>query len=399
MSMLSVRQLGKCYHLFPTPKDRLKEMLTGRVRHEKFWALRDVDFEIRQGESLGIVGDNGAGKSTLLKLIAGTIRPTRGSIGKQGRLTAILELGSGFHPEFSGRENLYFSASLMGISREEISERLDAIIDFSELGEAIDRPIKSYSSGMVVRLAFALVTSVNPDILVIDEALAVGDQHFQQKSMQRMQGFREQGCTILFCSHSMYHIKQLCSRAAWIDKGRLVAIGDTAEIVACYEDHVRSINAEKKASLPADNKQAATEESKKGTGLHKIRSVELSDIDAASGLLLSKDLVIQVDAESPDTSEPPNIGVLIERNDEVWINGIGTHLDKVPVQKIAPAHYRAVLRLPDLALLSGEYLVSAYLFDHTGLLVHEEWLKCDRFKIVSDTDKIGLIELPHVWEQ
>lgn len=178
-TVLRVRDLGKEYRLYASPRQRLKSLLTGRAFHKSHWALRGVSFDLRRGQCIGVIGDNGAGKSSLLKLLAGTLLPTTGALERVGRVTAILELGAGFHPDFTGRDNLYFGGSLIGIDRETMARLEPGIIEFSELGAALDRPVKTYSSGMSVRLAFALVTAVQPDLLIIDEALAVGDQHFQ----------------------------------------------------------------------------------------------------------------------------------------------------------------------------------------------------------------------------
>mgnify|MGYP002662738252 CR=1 FL=1 len=187
-----------------------------------------------QREVLALLGDNGAGKSSLLKLLAGTLQPSTGTVRRSGRVTAILELGAGFHPDFSGRDNLYFGGSLIGISREEMARLEPEIIEFCELGEALDRPVKTYSSGMTVRLAFALVTAVQPDVLIIDEALAVGDQHFQKKCVERITAFRNNGCTILFCSHSPYHNRHLCDRSLWCQAGQVARRGGTAGVLpAC----------------------------------------------------------------------------------------------------------------------------------------------------------------------
>lgn len=218
-TVLKVANVGKEYKLYASPRQRLKSLITGRSTHRSHWALRDVSFELQRGQCIGVIGDNGAGKSSLLKLLAGTLQPSTGSIERVGRVTAILELGAGFHPDFSGRDNLYFGGSLIGIDREEMARLEPEIVEFCELGEALDRPVKTYSSGMSVRLAFALVTAVQPDVLIIDEALAVGDQHFQKKCVDRIMAFRNAGCTILFCSHSPYHIRHLCDLALWLDGG------------------------------------------------------------------------------------------------------------------------------------------------------------------------------------
>ena len=217
---LEVVQLGKEYRLYDSPRQRLKALVTGRDIHRSHWALRDVSFALHRGQCLGVIGDNGAGKSSLLKLLAGTLQPSTGTVRRSGRVTAILELGAGFHPDFTGRQNLYFGGSLIGISAAEMARLEPEIIAFSELGEAMDRPVKTYSSGMTVRLAFALVTAVEPQLLIIDEALAVGDQHFQKKCVERIESFRNNGCTILFCSHSLYHVQQLCDTTLWLKGAR-----------------------------------------------------------------------------------------------------------------------------------------------------------------------------------
>jgi ABC-type polysaccharide/polyol phosphate transport system ATPase subunit len=234
MSKLQLDNLGKLYRIYPTPRDRLLELLSGKQRHQEHWALKKVTLDVAKGEAVGIIGNNGAGKSTLLQLITGTIVPSTGQVSYHGRLTAILELGTGFHPDFTGQDNLYYAGTLMGISREEIESRYEQIVSFSELGAAISQPLKTYSTGMVVRLAFSLVTMVDPDILIVDEALAVGDRNFQKKCIERMIEIQHSGTTILFCSHSMHHIMQFCDRALWLDKGDVRAIGEVSEVVNQY---------------------------------------------------------------------------------------------------------------------------------------------------------------------
>ena len=236
---LRLAGVGKEYKLYDSPRARLKSLLTGRALHRSHWALQGVSLELARGQCLGVVGSNGAGKSTLLKLITGTLQPSCGQLARSGRVTAILELGAGFHPEFTGRQNLYFGGSLIGIPAEQMRALEPEVLAFAEIGEAIDRPVKTYSSGMTVRLAFALVTAVEPDLLIIDEALAVGDQHFQKKCVERIEQFRRNGCTILFCSHSPYHIRHLCDVALWLDAGRVMEFGPTEAVLG----RTRSIRA------------------------------------------------------------------------------------------------------------------------------------------------------------
>lgn len=232
---IKVENLSKCYHIYDKPRDRLLQMLTrGRKQYfQEFWALKDVSFEIKKGETVGIIGRNGSGKSTLLQMICGTLNPTHGNVQTHGRVAALLELGSGFNPEFTGRENVYMNASVLGLSREEIDGRFDSIIAFADIGGFIEQPVKTYSSGMMVRLAFGVIAHVDADILVIDEALAVGDAFFTQKCMRFLRNFMETG-TVLFVSHDTGSVLSLCSRALWIDKGQTIQDGSPKEVCEQY---------------------------------------------------------------------------------------------------------------------------------------------------------------------
>jgi len=241
---IQVRELGKRYEMYARPADRLKQMVLPKVRRltrrgnreyfKEFWALRGISFDVYRGETVGIVGRNGSGKSTLLQIICGTLHPTLGSVQTRGRIAALLELGAGFNPEFTGRENVFLSSLLYGISEHELRERYDAICDFAGIGEFIDQPVKTYSSGMQVRLAFSVAINVNPEILVIDEALSVGDELFQRKCFARIETIRQNGATILFVSHAAGTVIDLCDRALLVDSGELLTIGQPKRIVGCY---------------------------------------------------------------------------------------------------------------------------------------------------------------------
>lgn len=233
---ISVKNLTKTYRIFGHPSDRIKQALTlGRMRfHQEFTALRDVSFEIKKGEVVGIIGRNGSGKSTLLQLICGILKPTSGSVEVNGRISALLELGSGFNPEFTGRENIFFQGAVMGISKNEMDAKFDGIAAFADIGEFIDQPVRIYSSGMYVRLAFATAIHSTPDILVIDEALSVGDEPFQRKCFERISQIREQGCTIIYVSHNMASVVELCDHALLLEHGRLAATGKPKLVIASY---------------------------------------------------------------------------------------------------------------------------------------------------------------------
>ena len=404
--VLQVRQIGKEYRLYDAPGQRLKALLTGGVYHRSHWALRDVSFALHRGQCMGVIGDNGAGKSSLLKLMAGTLQPSTGQIERRGRVTAILELGAGFHPDFTGRDNLYFGGSLIGIDSDEMARLEDSIIAFSELGAAIDRPVKTYSSGMVVRLAFALVTAVEPDVLIIDEALAVGDQHFQKKCVERIDAFRQNGCTILFCSHSLYHVRHLCDVTLWLDEGRTRALGETESVLASYEAHVRAqdagdavvpvlalaqdpagvgeVSAFGAGGLPADARAGLVSVAIANLGEGKPRKLE------------SQDLAITVCARAP-APECPSIGVMLEQVHGVGVTSVATHAEGVAPVLQVNGDWQITLTFPDLPLHTGEYVVSVYLFDSQGLVTYEEWKHCASFKWVYPSLTPGLVRLPHRW--
>jgi lipopolysaccharide transport system ATP-binding protein len=228
--------VSKSYSIYAKPGDRLKELATLQRKkfHRDFWALRDVSFEIKRGETFCIVGQNGSGKSTLLQMVAGILQPTEGTVAVQGRVSALLELGAGFNPEFSGRENVYLNGAILGLSTKQIDQRYKDIEEFAEIGEFIHQPVKTYSSGMVVRLAFAVAINVDPEVLLVDEALAVGDLYFRHRCMRKVHELRSRGITILFVSHSAGDVKAIGDRTMWLDQGRIVDIGETDRVVGKY---------------------------------------------------------------------------------------------------------------------------------------------------------------------
>ena len=258
---ISITNLSKCYQIYDTPRDRLKQFVVPHLQRlagqatkqyfREFWALKDVSFEVKRGETVGIIGRNGSGKSTLLQIICGTLSPTAGSIQTNGRIAALLELGSGFNPEFTGRENVYMNGSVLGLSTEEIDARFDDIAAFAEIGDFIEQPAKTYSSGMMVRLAFAVAINVDPEILIVDEALSVGDELFQRKCFSRIEAIRASGSTILFVSHSGGTIVDLCDRAVLMEAGKKLAVGKPKQIVGRYQ---------KLLYAPADKREAIREQ-------------------------------------------------------------------------------------------------------------------------------------------
>lgn len=429
--VLVVKNLGKEYKLYDSPRQRVKALLTGRAMHRSHWALRDVSFTLQRGQCIGVIGDNGAGKSSLLKLLAGTMQPSTGSIVRSGRITAILELGAGFHPDFTGRDNLYFAGSLIGIQHEEMRRLEPEIIAFSELQDAIDRPVKTYSSGMNVRLAFALVTAVQPDVLIVDEALAVGDQSFQRKCIERILDFRQKGCTILFCSHSPYHIRHLCDAALWLEKGRVQMLGETESVLAAYDVRTRQLQEEKErlqwgddapggvadtagaaACLAAaeDPAQPAADplatpyvvrppDAQRGedAGQARILSVEIDNLSSdAPPVLQGADLVVRF-AVRGNGDEMPQVGFMLEQRNGVGITCLATHEDGAQPTRMPDGSWTVTLTFPDLPLHSGDYVVSAYLFDASGLAVYDHWFQFTFFRFIYPKPLPGLVRLPHHW--
>jgi len=410
--VLQVSTLGKRYSSYPGPVARLKTLLGLHSHSQVYWALQDVSFDLQRGQCLGVVGDNGAGKSTLLKLLAGTLQPSAGTVQRSGRLTAILELGAGFHPDFTGRQNLMYGGSFIGLTPADMLRLSDQIIAYSELAQAIDRPVKTYSSGMVVRLAFALVTAVQPEVLIIDEALAVGDQHFQKKCVQRIAAFRQNGCTVLFCSHSLYHVRQLCDSVLWLDQGRVKALGDTESVLASYEAHVRlqdvagvaplsaELHGPDLPALQADPVPSHT--SNRVASLISACLVDAAQAGAAEELpcLRGPDLKLQVLAHS-DAAEAPSFGIMLEQLHGVGIASVASHADGVQPHRVVSASggtaWQIELTFDQLPLHSGHYLLSFYLFDAAGLVVYDEWKNHISFQWISPSLTPGLVKLPHHW--
>lgn len=240
--VISVNKLSKVYKLYNNPKDRLKEALslTRKKYHQEFHALNDISFNIKKGETVGIIGKNGSGKSTLLKILTGVLSSTEGEVTVNGKIAALLELGAGFNPEYTGMENIYLQGTILGFSREQMEKKIDAILAFAEIGEYIQQPVRTYSSGMFARLAFAVAINVEPEILIVDEALAVGDVRFQAKCFKKFEELKDQGVTILFVTHDVFSVRNMCDRAIWINQGVLLLEGDTSLVTAKYMEYMNS---------------------------------------------------------------------------------------------------------------------------------------------------------------
>lgn len=402
MSVLIAKDLGRFYRRYGKPVDSLKEFIFRKKYHQEFWALKDVSFRCEKGEVLGIVGDNGAGKSTLLKILAGTIKPSTGKLSVKGRVSAILELGSGFHPEYSGFENIHLACAMLGLTAQQVKEKQDEIIEFSELKEFIHQPVKHYSSGMFVRLAFSVVTSVDPDILVVDEALSVGDQHFQKKSMDRMMAFKDQGKSLVFCSHNLYQVKELCDRVIWIDKGKVQMQGKSGEVIDQYNDHVRmqnfQLSSNSKVAVEAKN-QTVKEESLTAY----LKEVSLVDANFdKNGVALYRTgdpfkVKFQVKKQAIIEIDDIHVGVIIKRNDDVQCFGVSTVIDGVSLYEIEQNELGVVYEIPELNLLSGQYSLEIWLIDSTSVHIYDSRMSCCEFKVRQPNTEVGVSYLDHRW--
>lgn len=388
-------RLGKEYQLYERPVDRLKQIFAGNKRryYREFSALSDVSFELKKGEVLGLVGRNGAGKSTLLQLICGTLTPSTGSVTVQGRIAALLELGAGFNPDFSGRENVYLNASILGLSKAEIDDRYEAIVEFSGIESFINQPVKTYSSGMYVRLAFSIATSVDPDILIVDEALSVGDGAFARKSFDRIMKLKARGATILFCSHSTYQIEALCGRAIWLEKGRVQMMGNPATVVANYQGFLDR-------DVGLTNQQVFTEvPSPKGHS--RIVSVNTS-VDGVVGSSMEvrsmeQTVGISVSFASDPVLPSPVVAVTLNAPDGRTVTSSSTHADGLVVERDANGRGTAMIEFPAIPLLKGEYFVWVYLLSEDGIHVYDTAGNVATLHFSQKSLEQGLVSLSHDW--
>lgn len=314
---ISIRGVSKKFKVFTDRKTNLKEMFTDRKRAnrtEEFWALHDVSFDIPRGKTFGLIGHNGSGKSTLLKLIAGIHRPTSGDITSNGRISAMLELGAGFHPELSGRENIYLNGSILGLTRKQINDAMDQIIDFSGLREFIDTPVKVYSSGMFVRLGFAIAVNLKPEILVIDEVIAVGDEEFQRKCFDHLYELRRSGVTIILVSHSLGLMAELCDEVAWLDHGRLQGVGKARDLTDAYLESVNKREAEAAGADSNEYTDEVADAGRRSTGEIHVTGVDFIDADGktVSFLTTGDKATIRVRYEATEALEKAAFGVSID---------------------------------------------------------------------------------------
>jgi len=391
-SAVSVENVWKYFRLYHEKNQYLKStLLRGRrARYDEFWALKGVDFEIPFGSTFGIIGSNGSGKSTLLKCLAGILSPDKGSVSCNGRMAALLELGAGFHPDLSGRENIYLNGAILGMTRSEIDRKLEEIIDFSGLEKFVDTPVKNYSSGMVVRLGFAVATNVDPEILIIDEVLAVGDESFQHRCHEKIESFRQEGRTIILVSHGLMQVAQLCSTVAWLEKGVIQEIGPSYEVIGKYAGQ----------SHDAAPKIEGEIGERWGSHEAEITRAEFVNADGVPVHVLKsgEPISLQIDYTAHMPIKEPVFGIRITHlhGTNVW----GSNTKRMGFQPATLNNSGTItLNIPELPILAGTYDLTVALTDQHETYEYDHWERRVRFDVVQyNSFDEGLIQIEANWQ-
>ncbi|MCC6781572.1 MAG: ABC transporter ATP-binding protein [Planctomycetes bacterium] len=399
-SAIRAEKLWKTYRTYGRPLDRLRESLPwnrGRSFARETHALQDIDVDIAPGQCVGLVGGNGAGKSTLLKILTGTTFPSRGRYSVRGNVAALLELGAGFHPNFSGRANIFMNAALMGRDERETKEKFKQILDFSELHKFIDQPIRTYSSGMVARLGFSVAVASDPDILIIDEILAVGDMHFRRKCVDKIMSFREQGKTMFFCSHSLYDVRQICDKVIWLKDGRIQLFDDAVTVTNEYATYENQIIAKQDANVhqipivDAAEAAPAMEE--------HARVISAHIVDPKTGQRRNKfqpgePAAVRVHIKNGRRHEKLALAIGFTRADGTLCFAPTTQMDGVPIDF---AEGVVTLTLPEVKLLSGEFVVPVWLLDAHGVHRFHESTAAENLIVQNRTKELGLFLTEREW--
>lgn len=398
--VVSVRDVWKEFRVYHERNQSLKEIFLRRRRaaYETFWALKGVSFDVRRGITYGLIGENGSGKSTMLKILAKILRPQLGSVKIDGKVSALLELGTGFHPELTGRENVFLNGSILGLSRKEIERRFNQIVAFSELEQFIDMPVKNYSSGMYVRLGFAVSTNVDPDILLIDEILAVGDEAFQRKSLDKLYELKNQKKTIIIVSHDLSSVADICDEGVWLDKGEVKAIGKARKVVDAYLNEVNRREEERSGLASVAEQQGPG--SRRGSGEILITSVRLLDKDGKEKNIFynGEKLVIRMEYEAHERIERPVFGIAVHTRGGVLCSGTNSRIFGLVPDKLEG---RGVIEysVDRLPLLGGEYLLTVAVHDYTGMHNFDFHDQNYLFRISAvDNNDVGLFKSDGKWE-
>ena len=398
---IEIQGLSKTYRRYRRPIDRIRERLPwnrDRCLHKPVYALKDVTATIEPGQCVGVIGGNGAGKSTLLKVLARTTYPTAGSFKIRGNVASLLELGAGFQQNFSGRENIFMNAALMGFSRKETEAKYRQILDFSELGEFIDAPIRTYSSGMRCRLGFSVAVATDPDVLIIDEILAVGDMHFRRKCIDRIMDFKSRGKTMLFCSHSLYDVRQICESAIWLKGGEVQLFADSVSVTNEYATYENQLIAEAEEIPWGDRQQEDRARPRRDDELPRVVSAYLVDpTTGAKRNTFAPGEAVGVRAHVVNGAdyEPLRLAVGFHRKDGTLCFAPTTEMDDVDLEFQEGV---VTLVLPDVRLLSGEFLVPVFLLDIHGVHRFHE-LPCEENLVIQNRDKeLGLFRPDRQWQ-
>jgi lipopolysaccharide transport system ATP-binding protein len=382
--------VSKFYPRVHRPGERLRAftaLMAGKEPQDGAEVLHDISLEVNSGQSFGIIGENGAGKSTLLKILTGVISPSRGKVEVNARVAALLELGAGFQPEFSGIDNIRMKASLLGISSRQLARKMDEILAFADIGDYVHEPVKHYSSGMVVRLGFAVVTASDPELLITDEVLAVGDESFQKKCIRWIEKFLENGNTLLMVSHSMYLVQKLCSRAIWIHEGRAREMGEVFPVTQSYlawHEEKNALEKREQRALEGDS------------GIYRVHEFQILGQNDGDDLQIEygDDLEVELVLWSPDESAPVAL-VGIMRADGTPVYGVASDFDQVSPIRLDEHHFRFRIRFSSLQLLPGSYSIRGHAMDSGGIRL------CDtaehRFSVSGQSREMGFVHLPHSW--
>ena len=389
-ALVETRGLGKSYPLVFRSADRLRalwRLLVGHRNADSVAVLSDVSLRVERGQSLGLIGENGAGKSTLLKLLTGVLTPSAGSVKVDGRVGALLELGAGFHPEYSGRDNIALAAALYGLSADETRARLPEIVAFADIGRYIDEPVKHYSSGMTVRLGFAIVAALRPDLLITDEVLAVGDESFQKKCVRWMEEYLAGGGTMILVSHSMYHVQKLCRQAVWLKAGEVAASGDVYAVTQAYLAYQEGKSAASAARAPAAQ----------NLEFHLLDlAVNGSTQDVAAQIDVGAQVRVRVRVHSRDGRTPVVI-VGIARMDGTPVYGVSTEMDGVTPRLESRNVYAAEIVFTGLPLLPGAYVIKAHPLDPEGVRLFDTLER--GLTVRGESREFGMVRLAHAWRE
>ncbi|MBI4744273.1 MAG: ABC transporter ATP-binding protein [Actinobacteria bacterium] len=390
--------ISKKYRIYYERNQTIKEIFLRRkkARFEEMWALKDVSFTVSKGSTIGIIGENGSGKSTLLKILARILRPDEGFFVVNGKISALLELGAGFHPELTGRENVYLNGSILGLTQKEVDARFDDIVSFSELDKFIDTPVKNYSSGMYLRLGFAVAINVNPDVLLIDEVLAVGDELFQRKCSDKIFEFKAQGKTIVLVSHSLEAVRNICDIAIWLDEGCIQSHGEARQVVDLY---LNKVNEEERRK--AGHKVEQEVGSRAGS-----QEVEITDVgflnnkgEKTDSFLTNEEFIVRIDYDAHKTITNPVFGIAVYRNDGIHITGPNTKISNYKIDSINGKGY-IEYKVKELPLLAGTYLFTAAIFDQSCLHPYDVHDRMYSFKVLpgGTTESNGFVSIMAKWK-